>query len=467
MAHPFDLTLVIAYLIITMLVGIWSSKTVNTIEEYAVGNRNFPTIVLVMTLCATWLSGSGTINVSEQVFKSGIIYILVTFAQSFGQLLIAYIFAPRLKTFQRQCITVGDVMVALYGKPSGIISGIGGLILSAGFIAAQIKAMSFVLTYFLGLNNLTGVIISSCITVIYSMIGGVKAVTFTDVVQFIALTVAIPMILSVGVDIIGGYNELIQKIPSEMLTINLSKENIIKFLPLMLYFSIPTFNPPLMQRILMARNIEQVAVSFKITALVLMIYHLVAGLIGLVAYALNPDLTSNHAIIFIIDQYLPIGMKGIAVIGMLSVIMSTADSYLNAGAIGFVHDSIKPVMNITEKTELILSKFLTLITGIGAIYMALSFDNLLSIILFVQQFWGPIIAIPLMIGLFGYKARPVAVYAAMVAGIILPLAWRFYSFDKVIGIPSLIPAYILSASTLIGINTIMNIGINNKRSVKA
>ncbi|MDF2965880.1 MAG: sodium:solute symporter family protein [Rickettsiaceae bacterium] len=465
MAHKFDLTLVIIYLIVTMLVGIWSSRKAKTLEEYAVGNRNFPTIVLVMTICATWLSGSGTINISEQVFRVGIIYIVITFAQSIGQLLVAYIFAPRLKEFQQKCISVGDVMASIYGKPSGIISGIAGLILSAGFIAAQIKAMSFVLSYFLGINNLAGVLISSLITVMYSVIGGVRAVTYTDVVQFIALTVAIPMVLNVGVDIIGGYNELIAKIPPHMLTIELSHENIIKFLPLMIYFTIPTFNPPLMQRMLMARNIEQIAVSFKITAFVLMGYHLVAGLIGLVAYALNPELTSNHAIIFIIDQYLPVGMKGVAVIGMLSVIMSTADSYLNAGAVSFVHDSIKPLVNISEKTELGLSKFITLVMGVVAIYMALSFDNLLAIILFSQQFWGPIIAIPLIFGLLGFRTRPAALYTAMIAGMALHLLWRLYELDRVIGIPSLIPAYVLSSLTLFGTNVILKMLHKNQKTI--
>ncbi len=455
MAHPIDLALVSLYLIITLAVGIWTGRKVKTVKEFAVGNRNFPTIVLVMTICATWLSGSGTITISEGVFKSGIIFIVVYFAQSVSQLLIAYIFAPRLKNFQKTCITVGDVMVSLYGRPSGIITGIAGLILSAAFIAAQIKAMSFVLSYFLGLNNVLGVVISSLVTILYSVMGGVRSVTFTDVIQFIALTVAIPMILNVSVDVIGGYNELVSNIPPEMLQVNFTYENILKFLPLMIYFSIPTFNPPLMQRILMARNIEQVVICFKITAAVLVVYHLVAGLIGLVAFALNPELTSNHAIIYVIDQYLPIGMKGFAIIGMLSVIMSTADSYMNAGAVSFVHDSIRPLVHITEETELILSRVITFLIGVGAIFMALAFDNLLNIILYAQNFWGPTIAIPLIIGLLGYKAKPEAVYAAMTMGIVVYVIWRLGNLDSSIGIPSLIPAYFTSGLTLIIANMLL------------
>ncbi len=466
MAHPLDLTLVIGYLVITLLVGLWSNNKINTIEEYAVGNRNFPTIVLVMTICATWLSGSGTITIAEQTFKVGIIIIFATFGQSLSQLLVAYVFAPRLAKFQRTCISVGDVMTALYGKPSGIISGIAGLIISAGFIAAQIKAMSFVLTYFVGLNSFTGVLVSSLITVLYSTIGGVRAVTFTDVVQFIALTVAIPMILNIGVDIIGGYKELASRIPPKMLTFDFSQESLIKIIPLMIYFTIPTFNPPIMQRMLMARNLEQIKVSFKITAIVLVIYNIVAGLIGLVAYALNPELTANHAIIYIIDQYLPIGMKGVAVIGMLSVIMSTADSYLNAGAVGFVHDSIKPVIDISEKSELKLSKFLTLVMGIASIIMALKFDNLLNIILFAQKFWGPIIAIPIIVALLGYKARARAVYIAMLSGMATHLLWPIFDLETVLRLQSLIPAYFISAIVLIGSNLLMDLFEGNKQSVQ-
>jgi SSS family solute:Na+ symporter len=142
--------------------------------------------------------------------------------------------------------------------------------------------------------------------------------------------------------------------------------------------------------------------------------------------------------------------------------MSTADSYLNAGAVAFVHDSIKPIMNISEKVELKLSKLLTLLMGVGAIFLALSFDNLLSIILFTQQFWGPIIAVPLIIGLLGYKPKSQAVYAGMIAGMALHISWRVFSLDKIVGIPSLIPSFMLSALTIFAANAVQQFLLKSK-----
>ena len=68
-----DLLIIIAYLAVTLFVGFFYGRGVKTVRDYAIGDRNFPTIVLVMTLCATWITGFSAMISTSEVYKEGII----------------------------------------------------------------------------------------------------------------------------------------------------------------------------------------------------------------------------------------------------------------------------------------------------------------------------------------------------------------------------------------------------------
>ena len=92
---------------------------------------------------------------------------------------------------------------------------------------------------------------------------------------------------------------------------------------------------------------------------------------------------TNNLVSYIIDHYLEVGFKGLFVVGIMAMSMSTADSYINCGAILFSHDFCKSIgIHISEKWELIFVRITACCVGILALVFSLYFKSIWELILF-------------------------------------------------------------------------------------
>jgi len=169
-----------------------------------------------------------------------------------------------------------------------------------------------------------------------------------------------------------------------------------------------TLVPPYVQRLLMARDVKQIKRGTMASGLLSVPFFLLAGGIGLVAFAINPNLSGNQALPYVADTVLPPVVRGFVVAAIIAVLMSSAAGFLNAAAIAFVNDIVKPLkpQYDAEKFMLRLAKLSTAIVGIGSLVFALMIKNVLDILLYAYQFWSPIIIVPLAAAIFGVKVRP-------------------------------------------------------------
>jgi Na+/proline symporter len=446
-----DYFIIIAYLILTLIVGLWAGRNVKNMTDYAIGDRNFSTTTLVMTICATSISGSLVMSCAGETYKIGMIDMFASIGLVFDGLLIGFFIAPRIKSFLG-LISVGEVMKEIYGQTAQYVTAISSVLVCIGFFAGQVKALSMFFSYFFDLHVTLATLMSCFIIIAYSSFGGIRSVTITDVLQLITLTATIPMVYNVVLNALGGYEELFKTIP-ETHTHILEHPSLTEYAILFLVFAFPGILPTTMQRMLMAKDIEQVQSSFKISALVLLPYIFFASMAGLVALSLNPGLPPSNAFMYLIDAYMPPVLKGMAIIGMIAVVMSTADSFVNAASVAFSHDLIKPLLGdrLTEKAELNIAKLFTLFSGLLAVVIALSFGSLLKLVLFAQGLYVPIISVPLLLGLFGFRSSQKTFLAGASSGALVFLIWKLYNLDNVFGFDSIVPAII--ANTIILLST--------------
>jgi len=110
----------------------------------------------------------------------------------------------------------------------------------------------------------------------------------------------------------------------------------------------------------------------------------------------------------VIDNYSFPGLKGFTLIGIMAMIMSTADSWINVGSVTFAHDICKP-LGIQTKNELLFSRIFAIFIGIGAVLLALSATNLFQLSLLIMNFYMPIISAPLVLAILGFRSSPKAV----------------------------------------------------------
>jgi SSS family solute:Na+ symporter len=186
----------------------------------------------------------------------------------------------------------------------------------------------------------------------------------------------------------------------------------------------------------------------------------IAGSIGLIALQLNPAMNPNLAMPETVKTVAPIGLAGLIVAGIISIVMSSADSFLNASSVALVQDVWKPLRRTvpTEEQSLRLARWTNLLTGALALIFALSIPNVLDILIAAYDFWAPTILVPLVAVLIGFRVAAASFYAAVIPGVIGTLAWDRL-FDRPWGIQGFLIGTLLA---LVGF-LIANVTLSQKR----
>ena len=129
-------------------------------------------------------------------------------------------------------------------------------------------------------------------------------------------------------------------------------------------------------------------------------------------------------------EILPVGLTGLALAGILSVIMSTADSYLIVSVQTCVHDIYKTFKpGISEKKELLLTRVFAVVLPLGALIIALYIKNAYNILMFAWSFYAAAAGLPAFAALYWKKATKAGVLSGMAAGFSVTILW------KLIGLP--------------------------------
>ena len=411
-----DYVIFISFLGLTLFIGTYAGRNVKDLSQFAVGGRRYGVFALFSTLSASYIGGGYTFGLSEKVFISGAVYILCLLGFSLQQLLVGKFLAPKMVAY-RDSYSVGDIIAKHYGQTGRIITGVASVIVCAGIIGAQVGATGYVFKLFLGIDKVWGILIGCGIMIAYSIVGGMRAVVATDMLQFSVLAISIPLALIFGVINAGGLGAVLQSVPVEHISFpgNLSYITMASlFLSLLLGEALV---PPYVQRLFIARN-ESVTRRATIgSGLMSIPFFVCAGAVGLVALVLSPSLDSNMALPYVIQNALPIGLSGLAQAGIIAVVMSSADSYLNAASIATIHDIYRPIKgdNISPERELKLMRFATLAIGAFSVLFALSIESVLEILLYSYNFWSPIVLVPLVMAILGKR---ISLHGFMVSGLI-------------------------------------------------
>lgn len=145
-------------------------------------------------MAATAIGGSATIGFVGRFYNIGIVHILAPLGLPIAFILVALWIMPRIKKYYG-CNSVGDIFEISYGLPGKYTVGVVSFILMLLASLAQIEAMGLVISRLTSIPYIQSVLLSSVMLFIYTGKGGIKAVTFTDVLQFIVLAMAIPLML--------------------------------------------------------------------------------------------------------------------------------------------------------------------------------------------------------------------------------------------------------------------------------
>jgi SSS family solute:Na+ symporter len=187
-----------------------------------------------------------------------------------------------------------------------------------------------------------------------------------------------------------------------------------------------TLVPPYVQRLFIGKDATHTARGTMLSGIFSIPFFAVTGTIGLVALALDPKLNPNLAMPYVIRTALPVGMRGIVIAGVISIVMSSADSFLNGAATSCINDLVKPLGKnaLSQRHELLLAKLTNCFVGILAVAFAIKIDSVLDILIYTYNLWAPVIVVPLAAVLLGVRVTKAGFLAGIVAGAAGVLIWN-------------------------------------------
>lgn len=427
-----DNILVIAYFCSLLFIGFIAKNKVQNFKDFA-SSKNSNSIIIIITICATWISGSGLITTVEEVYLHGLVFFMIIFGEIVSQFITAQIIVPNLIKYH-DCITIGEVIGKLYNKDLRKMAGFTSLFVTIGFVGAQIMALAYIFEFFYNINYFYATMISSIIMIGYTSFGGFKAVLATDILQLVIIIIALPLIY-----IFSGLIEHVEILADNFESHNSFQLTFNNYAALTLYFLIPNLNPAYSQRLLMIKNKQQITKIFIFTSSFILFVNILMALISLNVFSYDSDLNSRTAIFTLINQHLPVVAKGFAVSAMIAIVMSTADSYLNAGTACFTRDYLKLQLKLSETEELKIAKLVTIFISCGAISAAIYYKELFDLLIFAESFWGPIMTPMIICGIVGIKLKVKNIYRGIILSLIICFIWQIAKINKITGVNYLFP----------------------------
>ena len=219
--HAIDLIIIAAYLISMVLIGVVVVKKVQSMDDYYLGGRSFGPLVLMATVCATIIGGSGLMGRAGVAYSSGFKAIMTALPYLLGMFIFSG-FAGRISavgtTFH--VTSIPDLFEQRFGKTTKVI--LGGLIAFTmmGTVASQVTATATIINMLgneIGISYEMGALIACVVFIVYTATSGLFGVIYTDVFQFVMLILFVYILIpSASLVKLGGLSAFLEGLAPEL-----------------------------------------------------------------------------------------------------------------------------------------------------------------------------------------------------------------------------------------------------------
>ncbi len=409
--------------------------------EFSLARRALPLALVFGSLAATYVGPGFSIGFVGKGFKSGFLFLAIGLAYAVQNILVGLFVAPRLRALP-DCHTLGDAIGQKYDRKCQIVAGIISVGLCAGFAAVMAKAGGVVLTDIFGLPTRSSVIIVVGVTALYTTFGGLRASVITDAFQFTAFAILLPvMLLFVLLFHLDGGAATFAREASAATAWGLRSTPPIEIIGLVAAFLLgETLIPPYANRALASRTTRISRNGFILAGIFSVAWFMVMVALGISARSIIPEGTGeDHVLLKLVDSIMPAEGYMLLLVVLVSVVMSSLDSLLNAGAVAFTQDIVKPFAKLPDSTALNVGRCATIVIAAIAAVGALAVPSIISGLLICYTIWAPAILPALIIGLWVKRPRPLAAILSMAVGTLVAIMFQFV-FPSAIEAPAIIPA---------------------------
>ena len=392
-------SIIIIYLLLNLLLGFVLSKKVTTAEDFYIGKKTTPWWAIGISVLATYVSAMTFLGAPAWSYGSGLSVIAIHLNYPLVIILVMSLFLPFF--METGVISIYEYQEKRFGKSSRTIISIIFLVTQLLSSAAVLVASSFVIAYITGFDVFTSIITVSVITIIYTSLGGITAVIWTDVLQSAIFLIGGVIVL---VALLGEIPEPLSEVLSSLkgsgkinpidTSLNFTKDTTVwaGVIAMTIYHvTVYGANQMMMQRTLGSKNMGDAKKSLALMGFGAFFIYFLFIFIGVLFYYYYDgkafENNNNIMLEFAQEKAFP-GFIGLIAAAVLAASMSSLSSALNSFSTisteGFYQKYFKP--NETPEHYLKVARISTIFWALLIIFPAFIFsDNTDSVLRLLTQ----------------------------------------------------------------------------------
>ena len=437
---------IVVYLAAMLLVGFAYSKTNNDSADFYLGGRKMGPLVTAMSAEASDMSSWLLMGMPGLAYLTGIASPGWTaIGLALGTWLNWLIVARRLRRYSANldAITVPQFLSLRFHDQRNLLNALGAVIIIVFFVpytASGFAACGKLFHSLFGVDYMAAMLVSALVIVGYTILGGFRAVTTTDLIQSVVMSLALIAVLGYGIVVAGGWGAVVENAQS------------------LGYFGMPHILLRFMaiedeKKLVLSRRIATVWVVIAMTA------SIVIGMVGLGmtrvgALEFLGGSSSETLIVRIaslISQHgvLAAVLAGLILAGILAATMSTADSQMLAAASSVSQNILQEFghLKLSEKQSLFAARLTIICVSVVGVVLARDPDSsVFGIVSFAWAGFGGSFGAVVLCALFWKRCNWQGALAGMLCGGLMVFVWKYIvsPLGGVFGIYELLPAFLVS-----------------------
>ena len=446
-----DLTILLAYLGAVVVFGLWIGRRTKTAADFMVGGRDLPTWTVLFSIVATETSTVTFLSIPGLAWSGDLTFLQLPIGFAVGRVVVTVLLLPRY--LRGDVVTAYEVLHERFGGGVRRLTSLMFVVTRTLGDGLRLFLGAIVLQEVAGIDLFAAITILGMATIAYTLTGGIRAVVWTDTVQFVVYMVGAAVAFWILLDRVdGGFDAIATAADAEgklrVLDLSFDATMAHQFWTGLIggaVLSVGTHGVDqlMVQRYLCARSPRGARLALLLSGPVVFVqfaFFLVIGTALWAFYEANPPAEpfarADRVFATFITRELPLGVCGVVLGAVFSAAMSTLSSSLNSTATSLVHD----VLHVTDDQQrLRVVKLYTI--GFGLAQMAVGITgqwldgSIVGHVLSIQTFATGIILGVFLLGMGARRVGPRAAFSGVACGLALttivkfatPLAWPWFA----------------------------------------
>ncbi len=416
----------VAYIVAVLIIGGWASRKVKNLVDYIVAGRRLGFWLTFATILATWFGTGVAVGGASMAYSFGLRGIIMDpIGAGVAILLFGLFFAHILRKLRY--VTISDFFRIKYGRAMEVASMIVQIVAYMGWMASLLVTFGTIFQVYTGIPWEQGLIIGTIVTIIYTTLGGMWAVTLTDFIQMFLFILGIILAVPFVIEAAGGWGAISSQIDVGNYSIlpgpGMEYLGYVGLFGLMFYISSWVVQglgslscQDLVQRALAAKDAKTSRNASIAAAIGYWTIGLLPALMGIWAILIYPNLANPDEVLpRLALDYLPLPIFTIFTIGLLAALMSSADSSMLIPP-SMIAWNLLPMVkpDLSERAKLMISRIL--VPVIAFVSLAIAFWAK-TIYFLMNLSWELILmvqGIPFILGIYWKKANRSGAIASVI-----------------------------------------------------